>query len=202
MNIKTVPLGHVISDLFTGYQFRKKLESQPKGDALVVQMRDINEFNEIDYKGLPKFSSEGVDDKFFVCPGDILFINRGFHNYATLIQETPGKLIAGGNLFILRVNTKLVFPGYVVAFLNQSYGQKILQQYRVGGGTPMIRKKSLRNIPFKLHRLDTQEKIAALYQLKVKEQKLLSEIQTQRDLWMNSILSKAIEGQIRFSEEQ
>src|SRR5689334_15503015 len=115
-NIKTV-----VSSIFSGYSFRKRVTPEPDGDLRVIQMKDLsNRYSAIKTDTLTTVVARKINPNSFLRPGDILFIAKGAHNFAIVFELNLPKAIASSAFFVLRPDPEKIVPGYLAWYLNQS----------------------------------------------------------------------------------
>jgi restriction endonuclease S subunit len=182
-----------IADIQIGYQFRGKIEADPKGTHKVIQIRDFDELQNLQvtslYKVTPKYDAE----RYLVNKGDILFLARGHRNYAIPIKNLLENTIAASYFFILRLKNDNVLPEYLAWFIKQSPAQAYLYNIaRRGTHMPMVPKSAFENMPINIPDLKMQTTTIKLNSLLEKERSLMYQLQEKRTLFINAICLKAI----------
>jgi hypothetical protein len=187
MQIK-INIKYLISDLFSGFSFRNKVENDPKGDLFVIQMKDL-EYNYSSIKSdLTKVSSDKISSKFFLEKGDVLFISKGSNNFAIDYNLNLPKAIAASAFFILRPDRSKVLPSYLAWFINQSPVQQYLKENMAGTYIPNINKSTIEGILVALPAMDIQEKIVVIDKLRKREHELMSQIMVKREVAVSAAL--------------
>ena len=124
---------------------------------------------------LPYLAS--VDERWLrysLKPGDLILSKIGSpFKVAIANPQEKTSVIANGNLFIIRINEKVADPYYIKAFLESETGMALLQRSAVGSAMPNLSAKAIMNMPISLPPLRDQKKIAAQYQAKIDEIKVL-----------------------------
>lgn len=157
-----------ISEVFSGHTFRERIENNPGGDCFVIQLKDLDLPNQ-KIKSLPHLmKSEGIYEKHFLQPGDILFIAKGSNNYALTFHEGY-KAIAASVFFIIRTKSEKINPFYLSWYINQPPAQEYIHKGKEGTMVTNIGKNTLENLPVEVPSLDVQKKIAKLHELMQKE---------------------------------
>lgn len=82
---------------------------------------------------------------------------------ALIEKKASETIVVSGNMFILDVDETLVSPVYVKAFLESSYGKKLLRTVTTGGRVSSINLKALKSMPFPLPDKETQKNIENNY---------------------------------------
>lgn len=195
MSTEAFPLNQ-ICDIFTGFQFRGKVESNPNGKIVVIQMKDFLTEDKIvfDEKKLTRIKENAFSEKYIIRKNDILVCGRGLKNFAVLIEKDMNNVIAASQFYILRDFKRNASPGYVAAFLNHPKTQRIITTLRGGTGTQILNSKALGKIPIKLPEMDIQQIIAKLFVLEQTEKMILKQLQIKHENLINNILENAMEG--------
>lgn len=183
VNIRTL-----LSDLFSGFSFRSKVENEPNGDLFVIQMKDLEHHYSSIKSELTKVSSDKISSKFFLEKGDVLFIAKGSNNYAIEYKLNLPKAIAASAFFVLRPIQSKVIPAYLSWFINQLPVQQYLKENMAGTYIPNINKSTVEGIMMTLPSLDIQEKIVAIDNLRKREHLLMNEIMEKREVAVSAAL--------------
>ena len=107
---------------------------------------------------------ENKYDRYLVQDKDLIISSKGTRiKIAVADNIGDRKIIANGNLIVLRVNQKELNPYYLEAYLNSSDGQTILNQIQTGSVIISINPSNLLNIKISMLPLEQQEKIGNKY---------------------------------------
>ncbi len=175
-----------------GYQFRKKLEPEIDGSHKVVQIKDIDENQNLNQKGLCRVTIDKLSEKYLILKNDILFLARGHRNYAIPVIDSMEGTIAASHFFILKIKTNNVIPEYLAWFINQAPAQEYLHNLaRRGSHMPIIPKSVFENLKVHIPDIETQKKIVKLNTLIDKERTLLYNLREKRALLIRSLCLKA-----------
>lgn len=142
-------------------------------DCRYLMLRDIQDGTIADE--LPYLS--GIDsklEKHCIEDGDVLLSKNGAP-FKVAVAEVPEgtRLLANGNLYIIRVDRDLIDPYYLAAFLGSNKGMEVLSSAVVGVTIPNIPLRTLREVPVSVPPLDEQREIVATYQAKLDEVRVL-----------------------------
>lgn len=109
-------------------------------------------------------------EKYCLETGDLLLSKNGAP-YKVAVAEVPEgqKILANGNLYIIKLDTEKVDPYYVAAFLNSSDGKETLARASKGTVIPNLPLGELNKIKIPLEIMEKQVRIAAAYQAKLDE---------------------------------
>ncbi|MBA4391078.1 MAG: hypothetical protein C0399_09080 [Syntrophus sp. (in: bacteria)] len=181
-----------IADIQMGYQFRGKVEPDPKGTHKVVQIRDFDEFLNLHVEGLCAVTPKGDATRYTVSKGDVLFLSRGHRNYAIPIMDHLENTIAASYFFILRTRTNTVLPEYLAWYLNQVPAQEYLYNIaRRGTHMPLVPLSAFADLVIEAPDIKTQSTIVELSKLMEQEQKLLDRLQARRSQFIRTVCLKA-----------
>lgn len=109
-------------------------------------------------------------EKYCLETGDLLLSKNGAP-YKVAVAEIPEdqRILANGNLYIIKLDTEKVDPYYVAAFLNSPDGKEILARASKGTVIPNLPLNELNKINIPLESKEKQARIAAAYQAKLDE---------------------------------
>lgn len=164
-------LSEYIIDRFRGYQMtssqQKELES-PNGKYEVLTISDIDNGNISD--SLTKINiDDNKLDRYLVENGDIIISSKGTRIKIAVAEIGDRKIIANGNLIVLRIDQKKLNPYYLEMYLNSSDGQAILKQIQTGSVIISINPSRLETITISTLPFEEQNKIANKYKSKQKQ---------------------------------
>lgn len=109
-------------------------------------------------------------EKYCLETGDLLLSKNGAP-YKVAVAEVPEgqRILANGNLYIVKLDNEKVDPYYVAAFLNSPDGKEILARASKGSIIPNLPLSELNKIRIPLESMEKQLRIAAAYQAKLDE---------------------------------
>ena len=112
--------------------------------------------------------------RYSLKQGDLILSKIGTpFKVAIAGQQEKTSIIANGNLFIIRIDEKVANPFYIKAFLESEKGIALLHRSAVGSVMPNLSTDAIKNMLISLPPLAEQNKIAARYQAKIDEIKVL-----------------------------
>lgn len=102
--------------------------------------------------------------------GDLMLSKNGAP-YKVAVAEVPEgrKILANGNLYIIKLDRERMDPYYVAAFLNSPDGKEMLARASKGAVIPNLPLSELRTIKLPLKTSETQARVAAAYRAKLDE---------------------------------
>ncbi|MBI4682143.1 MAG: restriction endonuclease subunit S [Nitrospirae bacterium] len=181
-----------IADIQIGYQFRKRIKTEPDGSHAIIQMRDFDDRNNLIYRELSRVRLVELPDKYLVNKNDVLFLSRGHSNFAFAITDSLENTIAASYFFILKVISEKVLPEYLAWCINQAPAQKHLHSSaRRGTHMPLVPKSAFEDLKVHVPDIKTQKSIVELSRLLDKESGLIKKIQEKRSLLIRSLSIKA-----------
>ena len=159
-------LSNYIIDKYRGYQMTSKEVdelSDENGEYEILTISDID--NGIISTNLKKVS---VDDnrfeRYLVKENDIIITSKGTRIKIAVVSNIGDrKIVANGNLIVLRIDTKKLNPYYLASYLNSSNGQATLNQIQTGSVIISINPSSLVEINISTFDIETQNEIAKKY---------------------------------------
>jgi restriction endonuclease S subunit len=178
-----------IAEIRSGYQFREKVEPDPRGWVPVIQIKDLTGDFRLRTDDLIRVSMERTEP-YLVDLGDVLFLARGHRLGAAAVNEPLAGTIATGYFFILRPSPR-VRPGYLAWAINQREFQDQMRPLIRGSHIPLITKGDFAGLRLELPPLNVQDKIVALDELHRKERQLVAEIQAKRAELIHTISQRA-----------
>jgi restriction endonuclease S subunit len=181
-----------ICKISSGQTFREKVENNPDGDVWVIQMKDLNG----SYTGIktsPYLTTlNEVSNQQLLSTGDVLFLSRGNHNKAFVYNKTHNA-VAVSLFFVLKPDLSILDPYYLAWFLNQNSTQNKLKSSQEGSTVASIKKSILENLEIVVPNLEKQKRIAHIYGLQIKEQKLAKKLIIKRELLIDQVLKEIID---------
>ena len=177
-----------IAAIRSGYHFRSKIISDERGAFQVIQMKNINQYNELDLRDVIRSNLENSSSsKNLLRSHDILFQSRGGNNNFVLVPEGIENAVADYSLMVISVKPdKLnkVDPGYLVWSLNHPRTQHQISRFTEGSSILRVSKTALENLKIKLPPLTKQKLIAEIDRLSKREQQLLASIAEKRQSYI------------------
>ena len=165
------------------------------GEVTYISAKDINENGFIDCKHtIPSIKGDELKAHHLLQKDDVLFSSRGSFIAVHYFGEFE-KAVPSNSFLHLRIKNKnLVLPSYLFWYLNHSTTQNYIQQSVANSGTrmPYINKRKLGEIEVTVPSIATQEVIAKLNQLLIKESELSDEILAKKELLYQQLMYKSI----------
>ncbi len=161
------------AEVLPGYALKARAEHEPEGIYQIIMAKHLDDCTPYTYSANDelRMTPKGSVKKYIVQQGDVLFISRGVRNCASKIEDVPEKTVASGTFYILRAKAELN-PDYLAWCLNQAPIQAQIGQIRTGAGTPIVQRAMLGDLEIPCPDMATQEKLASLGNLMIKERQL------------------------------
>ena len=106
--------------------------------------------------------------------GDLIISKSGAPFKVAVVDVPEGRtLIANGNLYIVRLDTSIVDPYFVAAFLMSNDGKELMDRLVVGTAIPSLPLGNLQKLEIPVPNSEIQENIAQLYRVRIDEIKVL-----------------------------
>lgn len=135
-----------------------------------------------------------INDKFshhLLTDGDVLFSAKGARNFAAVFRESSLKCVASSSFFIIRPTIDII-PEYLAWFINNPVNLQALKAEAKGSSIPSISIKSLGDLEIKIPDISTQKNIVNVHQLRLREKKLVSEIDSLKERFLEAKLLSII----------
>ncbi|ENZ93697.1 hypothetical protein PD5205_03178 [Xanthomonas fragariae] len=155
-------LGHV-AVIRMGYPFRGSIAEVGGGSVRIVQIRDLARTGLRTYDALLTTEIERRKKPDWLQDQDILFIARGAHTFAALVEAPPPRTLCSPHIYVIRVKTpQRLLPAFLAWQLNQAPAQRYLRQSAEGSNQLSIRRTLLDMTPVRLPPLPLQHAAIAL----------------------------------------
>lgn len=171
---ETIKLNNLAS-IRAGYSLRKAIKPVVKGNAFVIQIKDIDQHNRINYDSVMRTQIDDLKPDHVLRKGDILLRARGVNRQAAWFDMEQAVCLAAPQFLIISVTAQAVLPEYIYWYINQKPAQSFLSKNAVGTNIPNIPAKALADLPIAIPSLEKQRTIVALNRAVIKEQILLKQ---------------------------
>lgn len=188
---KNVLLGDV-ADLAVGYPFRNTCTPGEKG-VLTCFLKDVDASGVLNVPALKRVDDASPNPTHFVSKGDVVFRSRGTKFISAVVPAISEPILVAAPMILIRAKGDIVLPEYLVWWINSVTGETFFKEHAKGTGIPLISKAVLEQMPVKLPSVEDQQKIVELVELNKKEQFLMSEIATRKNLILEREISNYLE---------
>ena len=184
---KTIKL-EKLADIRTGLSLREAIKPVENGNAFILQIKDIQDDNEIDYSRITQTTLKTIKAKRMLHRGDILLRARGVNRSAALFDGQGKNYQAANQFLIIRVTEDELLPEYLQWYLNQKPAQQYLAENSTGTSIPYTQASTLANLGIIVPSRQKQRAIAQLQKLSRDEEHVIQQIIVNRKQMMNAIV--------------
>lgn len=180
-----------IADISTGYSFRSKIKHDPNGDTKVIQMSDVDKYQGILVENLQSLDDfKPRSDRYFLNPGDVIMISKGYNMDAFVVPEGLGRVVAVNSFIILSVNLSLMSPYYLAWLLNSKRSQHYFKELAAGTNVPSLSIKALEALEVNLPDINQQFLLGEIDLLKKREVSLYQKIAKKKEQLIDELLQQ------------
>ncbi|MFH5885311.1 restriction endonuclease subunit S [Halalkalibaculum sp. DA3122] len=180
-----------IVNISTGYSFRSKINHDPEGETKVIQMSDVDKYRGIIPEGLQSISGfEPRKDRYFLEPGDVIMISKGYNINAFIVPPGLGKVVAVNSFLVMKVKTSKILPEYLAWFLNSNRTQHFFQAVAAGTNIPNLSIRALEGLDIDPPPIERQVKLIELDRLKRREIYLHQQIASKKEQLVDTMLQQ------------
>lgn len=191
-----------VAQVGSGYAFRGKVESDPKGTLVILQQKDISslvamgpaQLAEVVPEGAAHVVEAGTYDRYRLMPDDVLLQMRG-GQFLSVVFTGSYPAIAAQGVAVIRPNAELL-PGYLCWFLSHPRTTEKLRSVSGGTHIPFISKKALAEYTVPVPPIETQQRVVEAHDIRRKHRAA-----TQRLIELNDQLVDAITWQAAIQEQ-
>lgn len=177
-----------LAELQGGYPFRGSIEESTDGDALAVQMKDVDPEHGVAWSGVTRTTLVGRKQPDWLKAGDVLFVSKGARFYAVCLDEPPSAAVCSPHFFHLRVKSPAVLmPAFLAWQINQPPFQRQLQQAAEGSSQLSIRRPVLESLSLSVPPIADQHRIVALAELARHERQTLQHLIRNREQQLHAL---------------
>jgi hypothetical protein len=175
-------------DVRSGHPFRGSIEESVDGNAMAVQMKDVDSECGVNWTGVMRTSLVGRKQPDWLKAGDVLFVSKGVRFYAVCIDEPPGPAVCSPHFFHLQVAPYMpLLPAFLAWQINQPPFQRQLQQAAEGSSQLSIRRPVLESLTLVVPSLADQHRIVALAELAHRERRALHQLIHNREQQLQAL---------------
>lgn len=183
--------------LQSGYPFRGSIEESTDGDALAVQMKDVDPEHNVNWSAVLRTTLTGRKKPDWLKAGDILIVSKGARFYAVCLDEPPFPAVCSPHFFHLQVKLAVAaIPAFIAWQINQPPFQRQLQQAAEGTSQLSIRRPVLEALTLSIPSLADQHRIVALAELARLERQTLIKLIRNREQQLNALADSLFQAAI------
>lgn len=160
-----------VADIRVGHPFRGAIPEVAKGDVRVIQLKDLSRSGLKDRDTLLTTTIAGRKEPEWVRDQDLVFVARGWSNYATLVTDPPLRTVCSPHLYLMRVREPgWILPGFLAWQLQQAPVQRYLRQAAEGTLQVSVRRSLLGKLEIRVPSV-TQQKVVLQMQRAASEER-------------------------------
>lgn len=177
-----------VADVKSGHPFRGSIDESAEGNAVAVQMKDIDSEYGVNWNGVIRTSLVGRKHPDWLRAGDVLFASKGARFYAVCIDEPPSPAVCSPHFFHLQVAPHVpLLPAFLAWQINQPPFQRQLQQAAEGSSQLSIRRPVLESLTLSVPSLADQHRIVVLSELARQERRALHQLIHNREQQLQAL---------------
>ncbi len=166
-----------VTHLRGGYPFRGSIEDADEGDALAVQMKDVDPEHGVNWSNVTRTKLPGRKQPEWLKADDVLFVFKGARFYAVCIDAPPSPAVCSPHFLHMEVAKRVpILPAFLAWQINQPPFQRQLQQVAEGSSQLSIRRPVLESLTLSLPSLPDQQRIVNLVALASQERHALHQL--------------------------
>lgn len=147
-----------VADIRVGHPFRGAIPEVLNGDVRVIQLKDLSRNGLKDCDALLTTTIDGRKVPEWVRDQDLVFVARGWSNYAALITDPPPRTVCSPHLYLMRVKEPdWLMPGFLAWQLQQAPAQRYLRQAAEGTLQVSIRRSLLGKLVIRVPSIARQQ---------------------------------------------
>ncbi len=181
-----------VAQLSVGYPFRNTCVPGESG-TLACFLRDVDSDGSLNVGSLRRVEDVKPNGSHLAVAGDIVFRSRGGSFVSAIVPTLNEDLLVVAPMIRIRVNRERVLPEYLVWYMNGANGTAFFKEFAKGSAMPLISKTVLEQMPIKLPSLQAQQNIVELVELGRREHEIMAEIVKQKNLILETEISKYLE---------
>lgn len=178
-----------------GYSFREVIDTLPRGDIAVIQLRNIHDGG-VDWAALDRVELPTYRSSALLQPGDVIFTTRGTRYFALALFDIPGAAVCAPQFFILRIRDETrLHPGFLAWQLNQRPAQEYFEKQATGSRILNITRAAMEGVRIAIPPMRRQHQILAFDQAAQAERSRLTQLIENRNRQMTAIARQLYQSQ-------
>jgi len=168
-----------IAEVRMGYHIRGRVREDPDGNALLLQIRDVDQQGNFDENELAVLDVPNLESHS-LRGGDVIFLARGAGRFAFLFQGSLSESIIPASYFMVLQPCEHVDPAYLVWAINQPRFQRQVDVASSKTAVPQVTKTRFLELTVDVPDVVTQRRVAEIDRLMKQEIDLVNRLQGQR----------------------
>ena len=161
-----VKMSDVLISLKTGLNPRKFFQlNTDDAQGYYVTVRELGDRQVKYWQSKDKVNQVGlnrINERSNLEINDVLFSGTGTIGRVSLIEEKPNNWNVKEGVYILKPDTKVINPVFLMYLMKSNYMRNIYSNYIVGSPVASVPMKDLKELEFDLPSIEEQEKIVAI----------------------------------------
>ena len=105
-----------------------------------LQVKNFSNSGQLTEKITTFLSLEARKEEHMLTYGDMLFVGKGYRNFAWAYTPELGKSVASSSFFVIRTDTQKIYPEYLAILFNSDKYQTLFKTIGAGSSIISIRK--------------------------------------------------------------
>ncbi len=185
MNVSLADLAHI--------RLGPYLPPDPQGNVPYLQVKNFNDRSELATLPDTMVTLERGQEGHLLREGDVLFVGKGFRQFAWAYDPAIGPAVASSIFFVIRPDPRRLLGAYLAAFFNTPAALAYFAQLSAGTNIPSIRKSELEAFELPLPTLQHQQQIVKLHRLYERTVTLRHRLAAAQDLYFQTLLQQFIQ---------
>ncbi len=181
-----------IATISAGYPFRGKVDELPDGEVAVIQMRNADPVNGIDWPNLSRVALPRVSAKAFLAEGDVILSTRGGRNIAYYMEGRQEQVVCSPHFFVIRAKRQAILPEFLAWQLNQKPAQDHFAAGATGSYILNLKREVVEQLPIVVPPLAEQQRIVELDAAAKAERAILNRLIENRTVEMAAIAKRLL----------
>lgn len=186
-------LGSLV-DIRSGYSFKGAIKADTTGDVTVVQVKDLQAREPIDWDKCARVAKGRMMDEARLRKGMLIFSAKGTRNFAWHIHDEPAFAVTNSLFHVITVRSDKITPAFLAWQINQPKAQAWLDNASAGVTVQNIRISSLKELPIVVPSIEVQHSVTAYESAAVAERKTLNALIEIREREMRLISTNVLSG--------
>jgi hypothetical protein len=187
-----------ITDIHSGYLFKKESRAASKKGFYTIQPKDLNQAGRIVWPTFQTPITTEPQPVHYLKKSDVLFLSK-MNPRPVYVEADPehSNTIASSHFFIIRTTSDKILPEYLFWFLNQHDTKKFIRSVAAGSSILNVKKSDLQELEIPLPPLAMQETISELARLSDRHKEIHQAIIEKTERLVEHVTLKALKKQVR-----
>jgi restriction endonuclease S subunit len=164
------------------------IRTESTGDIIYLQAKYFDKFWDLKISLVPDINHEGIQKRYILKPGDILFSAKWTRNFATVYKQEYWPCIASSTFFIIKLKDTSILPEYLTILINESQWTSYFKNSLSWWTIQSIPKPALEEFEIYIPPKEKQQQTIQLYTLYKKELQLYQKLKAKKEILMNTMI--------------